>query len=403
MNPRLDQLRLYPFERLARLLEGVETRANDSPVAWSAGEPKHRAPDFVVQAFADEGFIRKGLGAYPPTKGLPELRAAIAGFLERRYNLPSPPDPERHILPVVGTREALFAFGQAVIDAADPGLTLMPNPFYQIYEGTALLAGSQPHYLNCTQENGFLPDLAAVPSQVWQRCRLIYICTPGNPTGTVMPVEMLQQLIQLSDEYGFVIASDECYSEIYQDEAQPPPGLLEAAARLGRQDYRNCVAFNSLSKRSNLPGLRSGYVAGDPELIAAFFKYRTYHGSAMPVHHQLASIAAWQDEDHVVANRAIYREKFARVTEILRDCWPVEAPPASFYLWPETPVSDEEFTVRLLREANIKVLPGSYLSRDTAEGNPGANRVRIALVATLEECEDAALRLQRCWPRLLRG
>ena len=401
MNPRLDLLRPYPFERLAALLKGITPKPGLTPINWAVGEPQHEPPALALEVLEDESRLNRGLGAYPPTKGLPELRAAIADFLTRRYGLPEPPDPETQILPVQGTREALFAFGQTVLDTG--GLTLMPNPCYQIYEGAALLAGSQPWYLDCLPDNSLRPALDAVPDKIWRDCQLIYICSPGNPTGAVMPLEDLQQLIALSDQHGFVIAADECYSEVYLDEAQPPPGLLQAAAAMGRLDYRNCIAFNSLSKRSSLPGLRSGYAAGDAALIAAFLKYRTYHGAAMPVHHQLASIAAWQDEAHVVASRAAYREKLRKVAEALSDFWPVDLPDASFFLWPQTPISDTDFAARAVAEASLRVLPGSFLSRDGEAGNPGAGRVRLALVASIEECLEAVERLRTCWPRLAGG
>lgn len=396
---RLARLQPYPFERLAQLLEGVVPKAGLSPLALSIGEPRQPPPALALQALTEGDALRRGLSAYPPTKGLPALRQAIADFAGRRYGLPAPLDAETQVLPVQGTREALFAIAQAVIDG--PGMTLMPNPCYQIYEGAALLAGSQPHYMDCLAGDGFVPALDSVPDAVWRDCQLIYICSPGNPTGAVLPLDWLQRLIGLSDEHGFVIASDECYSEIYPHEDQPPPGLLEAAARLGRLDYRNCLAFNSLSKRSGLPGLRSGYVAGDAELLQAFLEYRSYHGAAMPLHHQLASIAAWRDEAHVVAGRAAYREKFARVLDVLRGFWQVAAPEAGFYLWPETPISDTDFARRLVAEANVRVLPGSFLSREGAGGgNPGAGRVRMALVGSLAESVEAAERLRDCWHKL---
>lgn len=401
MNPYLDKLHPYPFERFNAMLEGVESEVNSPLIAWSLGEPRHEAPDFIVSAMAEETLIREGFGTYPPTKGLPELRQAIADFVNRRFKLDRAMDPETEVLPVNGTREALFAFAQAVLDTSNPGLTMLPNPFYQIYEGAALLAGSEPFYINCTDETGFLPDLASLTNEDWARCRLIYICSPGNPSGAVMPMDQLKSLIELSDEHGFVIASDECYSEIYADEDSPPPGLLEAAGELGRNDYKNCVAFNSLSKRSNLPGMRSGFVAGDAEIIEKFLLYRTYHGSAMPLHHQRLSVPAWRDEEHVIANREVYRRKFAAVKDILSDFWPMTEPPASFYLWPETPITDTEFAVRLIEKANVKVLPGTFLSRKTRAGNPGERRVRMALVATIEECIEAATRIRDCWPKLV--
>ena len=395
MNNHLEQLEPYPFERMAELLHEIQPRPGLSPVAWSLGEPKHPAPDFLIDLSRNERKLRRGLGTYPPTKGLPELRRAIATFINARYRLSRPLDPDREVLPVNGTREALFAFAQAVLE---PGsLTLMPNPFYQIYEGAAILAGSKPFYLDCTEDHGFLPDLDGVSDDTWDACQLIYICSPGNPTGAVMPCDRIEDLVRKSNEFNFVIASDECYSEIYLDESDPPPGLLEAAAAMGQENYKNCVVFNSLSKRSNLPGLRSGYVAGDGDILEAFLRYRTYHGSAMPLHHQLVSMEAWRDESHVVENRARYREKFARVTAILNDFWPVTTPAAGFYLWPSTPYSDTEFAIRLVEEANVRVLPGSFLSRDTDTGNPGSNHVRIALVATLDECVEASERLRDNW------
>ena len=401
MNRELDKLHPYPFERFRKLLEKVEPGVNLPLIAWSLGEPKHSAPGFIVDGMREEDLIRQDLGGYPPTRGLPELRRAISEFLQDRFRLSRAPDPDSQVLPVNGTREALFAFAQTVLDAKTGGVTIMPNPFYQIYEGAALLAGSEPHYLNCIAENDYLPDFDSVDSNTWQRCQLVYICTPGNPTGAVMSEAQLQQLIRLADEHDFIIASDECYSEIYLDESRPPPGLLQAAGAMGRHDYRRCITFNSLSKRSNLPGMRSGYVAGDALIIEKFLLYRTYHGSAMPLHHQRLSTLAWRDEQHVVDNRALYRTKFATVAEILGDTWPMEMPTAGFYLWPQTPAPDESFAVELVRHANVSVLPGSYLSRETATGNPGKNRVRIALVATEEECAEAATRIVNCWERLL--
>ncbi|MFP6805800.1 MAG: succinyldiaminopimelate transaminase [Pseudomonadales bacterium] len=399
MNERLDQLHPYPFEKLNRLLENTPT-PDTHPIALSLGEPKHPAPDFIVDAYAETSSIRKSFGTYPPTKGLPELRQAIAAFVTRRFKLDADIDPESQVLPVTGTREALFAFAQTIINGSDTtknSLTMMPNPFYQIYEGAALLAGSTPRYLNCNAANNFKPDFSSVSDDEWRQCQLIYICTPGNPGGATMSLDELQYLIRKSDQFDFVIASDECYSEIYRDEACPPNGLLEAAARMGRTDFKNCVSFNSLSKRSNLPGLRSGYACGDASILKKFLLYRTYHGSAMSVHNQWASTAAWNDEAHVVANRVLYREKFDAFSEILEDCWPMIIPDASFYLWPETPYDDQAFTQRLLSETNIKVLPGSYLSRTQDGTNPGANRVRMALVATIDECIDAANRIKSAW------
>jgi N-succinyldiaminopimelate aminotransferase len=400
MNNNLEKLYPYPFQRFNQLLDGVTSETNLSQIAWSMGEPKHAAPDFLVNALTDTALIREGFGTYPPTKGTPALRTAIANFINRRFGLEPALDPDLNVLPVTGTREALFAFAQAVIEPQSDSVTVMPNPFYQIYEGAALLAGSKPYYVNCEPGNGYLPDFDGVPEEVWQRCQLLYLCSPGNPTGAVMGIAQIQTLIALSDKYNFIIASDECYSEIYMNEENPPAGLLEAASLLGRDDYKNCVAFNSLSKRSNLPGLRSGYVAGDAEIMQKFLLYRTYHGSAMSMHHQVLSTLAWNDEQHVIENRQVYRDKFALVADILNPVWPMAIPEAGFYFWPETPISDPDFAVRLVQLANVKVLPGSYLSRATDSGNPGTNRVRIALVATQSECIEAAERIVDCWHKI---
>lgn len=396
VNPRLDLLQPYPFERLNDLLADITPNPASRFIALSLGEPKHAADDFLIDTYLDRANTLHGLATYPPTKGTPELRQAIAGFVNRRFNLGAAPvDAETQVLPVNGTREALFAVAQALINSDQGSTTLMPNPFYQIYEGAALLAGSQPVYVPCKAGNDFNPDFDVVTDEEWERCAMVYICSPGNPTGAVMSVEDMQALIRRSDEHDFVIVSDECYSEIYAKENEPPPGLLDAACQMGRHDYRNCIAFNSLSKRSNLPGLRSGYACGDAELIARYLLYRTYHGSAMSVHNQVLSAAAWNDEEHVVANRVRYREKYAAVMDVLSNTWPMTPPPASFYLWPKTPVDDETFTRKLMQEMNIKVVPGTYLSRESTAGNPGKNRVRMALVATLDECVEAAERLKQ--------
>lgn len=391
MNPDLDKLQPYPFEKLNALKAGATPPAVPH-IALSIGEPKHQPPGFVVEELITH---LHGLANYPLTKGRPELRQAIAEWLTHRFRLAEGSlDGEHHVLPVAGTREALFAFAQAVVDRTSDPLVLTPNPFYQIYEGAALLAGAEPWFLNTSAENGFLPELDSVPLEVWQRCQLFYLCTPGNPTGAVADVAYLQKLIKLADEHDFIIASDECYSELYFDEAAPPPGLLQAAAEMGRSDYQRCVVFHSLSKRSNLPGLRSGFVAGDAEVLGRFLKYRTYQGCALPPPTQAASIAAWNDEAHVKANRDRYRQKFDAVLEILQPVMKVQRPDAGFYLWPETPISDTEFARRLYAEQNVTVLPGSYLSRDAHGGNPGANRVRMALVAELDECIEAAERIR---------
>ncbi len=392
MNPELEKLHPYPFEKLARLKDGVTGNPDRDHIALSIGEPKHKAPEFVMQELAQQ---LEGVSAYPLTRGLPELRQAIANWLIRRFNLAEDSlDAEKHVLPVNGTREALFAFAQAVVDRHKDALVVMPNPFYQIYEGAAYLAGAEPCYLNTTEDGAYLPDFDAVSDDTWQRCQLLYICSPGNPTGAVIDSERLKKLIQLADKFDFIIAADECYSEIYFDEQQPPTGLLQAASEMGHNDYRRCMVFHSLSKRSNLPGLRSGFVAGDSEILARFLKYRTYHGCAMPVHHQKASIVAWQDEEHVKANRQLYQQKFDAVIEILQPVLPVIKPDAGFYLWLKTPASDEDFARDLFEQQNITVLPGSYLSRESDDINPGSGHVRMALVASLDECIEAAHRIR---------
>lgn len=392
MNPDLERLFPYPFERLAKLKEGVTPPAHLRHIALSIGEPKHAPPEFVLQALRDN---LGGLGAYPTAKGLPELRASIAGWLTRRFKLqPGRIDPERQVLPVSGTREGLFAFAQAVIDRRTKPMVLMPNPFYQIYEGAALLAGAEPYYLNTLEANGYLPDLDGVPAEIWQRCQLLYICTPGNPTGAVMDRAYLARVLELADRYDFIVASDECYVEIYLDEDKPPPGLLQVCEETGCHDFRRCVAFHSLSKRSSLPGLRSGFVAGDAGILAKFLQYRTYHGCAVPLPVQSASVQAWNDEAHVAANRQLYRAKFKAAMEILGPVLNLQCPPAAFYLWPKTPVDGERFAKELYATQNLTVLPGSYLSRLTSSGDPGTNRVRISLVPPLAECIEATKRIR---------
>ena len=392
MNHALTQLQPYPFEKLRALLGSVKPAADKRAIALSIGEPKHASPAFVAQAMADN--LDK-LAVYPSTLGLPALRQAIGQWCERRFGVPAGwLDADRHILPVNGTREALFAFTQAVVNRADDGLVVSPNPFYQIYEGAALLAGATPHYLPCLESNGFNPDFDAVPAEVWKRCQILFLCSPGNPTGALVPMDTLKKLIALADEHDFVIAADECYSELYFDEDAPPPGLLTACAELGRSDFKRCVVFHSLSKRSNLPGLRSGFVAGDAEIIKPFLLYRTYHGCAMPVQTQLASIAAWQDEAHVRENRDQYRAKYDAVLDILQPVLDVQRPDGSFYLWAKVPGGDAEFTRDLFEAQHVTVVPGSYLSREVDGVNPGAGRVRMALVAPLAECIEAAERIR---------
>ena len=392
MNSDLDKLHPYPFEKLKALKAGIVPPAGLDHIALSIGEPRQPAPAFVNEAILSH---LEGLSTYPLTKGSPELRQAICDWLEGRFKLPADSlDPEVNALPVNGTREALFAFTQAVVTRSKEALVLMPNPFYQIYEGAAILAGASPLYLSCTAENNFIPDFDQVDESTWDRCQLLFICSPSNPSGAVMSKETLQKLIRLAMKHEFVIASDECYSEIYFDEQNPPAGLLQAAAEMGHTSYERCVVFHSLSKRSNAPGLRSGFVAGDGNILGAFLKYRTYHGCAMPVHHQHASILAWQDEAHVKENRATYQKRFEAVLEILGNDLSLDLPEAGFYLWAETPVPDTDFARGLYEQQNVTVLPGSFLSRETGGKNPGENRIRMALVAPVEECIEAAGRIK---------
>jgi N-succinyldiaminopimelate aminotransferase len=393
VNPDLSKLQPYPFEKLNALKAQVTPPNDLAHIALSIGEPKHEPPAFVLQTLVDN---LPRIANYPTTKGLPELREAIANWLQNRFKLNDGTlNGEDHVLPVNGTREALFAFAQAVIDRTQNPLVVSPNPFYQIYEGAAFLAGAEPHFLNCTKENGYIPDFDSVPADIWQRCQLLFLCSPGNPTGAVIDTATLQKLIALADEHDFIIASDECYSELYFDEDQPPVGLLQACAEIGRDDFKRCVVFHSLSKRSNLPGLRSGFVAGDAEVLKKFLLYRTYHGCAMPITSQLASIAAWNDEAHVKANRDAYRSKFDAVLNILGGHLNVSKPDASFYLWPQLDgINDLDFAQRLFAEQHITVLPGRYIGRETEGSNPGENHARMALVATLEECVEAAERIK---------
>ncbi|MBS3963651.1 MAG: succinyldiaminopimelate transaminase [Methylomonas sp.] len=392
MNPQLQLLHPYPFEKLASLKSGV-TPAGDNPhIALSIGEPKHPTPHFIQEALLRH---LHGLTLYPTTKGLAELRQTMADWACRRFAIPAGGiDGETQVLPVNGTREALFSFVQAVINPAERPVVIMPNPFYQIYEGAALLAGAEPYYLNTSAANGYLPDFDSVSETLWRRCQLLFICSPGNPTGAVISQAEHEKLMALAEKYDFVIASDECYTELYDDEAQPPQGLLQSAYAAGNTAFERCVIFQSLSKRSNAPGLRSGFVAGDASVLKGYFNYRTYHGCPMPVPTQHASIAAWSDEEHVRRNRQLYRDKFTAVIDILQSVCPIERPAASFYLWLKTPIADTDFARQLYAQQNVTVLPGSYLSRDSAGINPGANHVRIALVAPIEECVEAARRIK---------
>lgn len=396
MNPRIESLQPYPFQKLARLIEGTAPPSDKRPIRLYMGEPQHAAPTFVLEELAAN---LAGLARYPLTKGAPELREGIAAWATRRFRLDKVPlDPQRHVLPVAGTREAIFSLAQAVIGRrahAEQPVVLMPNPFYQIYEGAALLAGARPFYLNTVSTNGYRMDFARVPEEVWKQVQLVYVCSPGNPTGKVVTRDDFAQLLALAQKHGFVIASDECYSEIYFDEDAPPVGLLQVANELGIEDYRHCVVFNSLSKRSSLPGLRSGFVAGDGEVMEKYALYRTYHGASLPPPVQAASIKAWGDETHVRENRARYREKLDAVFAILADVLEVQRPEAGFYLWPALPQDDEVFARELYVRENVLVLPGSYLSRHAQGTDPGKCRVRLALVAGLEECVEAAWRIRR--------
>jgi N-succinyldiaminopimelate aminotransferase len=390
MNPAFDQLQSYPFQKLAALTSGITPNPKLKPISLHIGEPKHPTPEFIKRALIDN---LGGLANYPTTLGAPALRNAIAGWLKQRYGLQEI-NAEAEIIPVNGSREALFAFAQTVVDRTRAApVVVVPNPFYQIYEGAALLAGATPEYLHTLPAHNFALDFSQLTDDVWQRTQLIYVCSPGNPTGRVMTLDEWQRLFALSDRYGFVIAADECYSEIYFDEAQPPLGALQAAQQCGRARFPRLVIFSSLSKRSNVPGMRSGFVAGDAAIMKKFLLYRTYQGCAMspPIH--AASTAAWQDEAHVVANRTLYREKFAAVTRILGEVTEIGMPDAAFYIWLDTHRDDTTFTRELLADQNVSVLPGSYLARDARGVNPGAQFVRIALVASTAECTEAAHRI----------
>ena len=391
MNPALSQLWPYPFERLNALLDGAQPPPNLSLISLYIGEPRHPPPPFILQALADNLHV---IGSYPSTAGIPTFRAAVAGWLTRRFQLPAGAlEPDTMVLPVNGTREALFAFVQAVTDRRREPLVVMPNPFYQIYEGAALLAGATPYFMGNDPQNEFLPDLDGVPAHVWDRCQVLFLCSPGNPTGAVASVDYLRRALTLAERHDFVVASDECYSEIYLDESKPPPGLLQAAIAAGHGNFERCVVFHSLSKRSSVPGLRSGFVAGDATLMKPFLLYRTYHGCAMPLTTQLASIPAWNDDAHVVENRSLYRQKFAGVLPILQEVVEVSAPEAGFYLWPRV-TDDERFTRELFECKHVKVLPGSFIARDVHHLNPGRGRVRISLVASVPECVEAAGRIR---------
>ena len=391
MNPLLQRLHPYPFERLRELTRGITPNAACRPISLGMGEPRHPTPTLIEQALVG---ALSGLSSYPATAGEPALRAAVAGWLLRRYGVSV--DAETQVLPVNGSREALFALAQTVVDASLPQATVVcPNPFYQIYEGAALLAGARTAFANSDPARNFAVRWDDIDEATWARTQLMYVCSPGNPTGAVMPLAEWARLFELSDRHGFVIASDECYSEIYFGQ-EPPLGGLQAAQALGRTDFRRLIAFTSLSKRSNVPGMRSGFVAGDAEVIARFLLYRTYHGSAMSTVVQRASIAAWNDEAHVAANRALYWQKFDAVTPLLAEVLQVRLPDAGFYLWAAVPGGDDvAYALGLLAQYNVSVLPGSLLSRTAHGSNPGSGRIRMALVASLDECLEAAHRIHQ--------
>ncbi len=393
MNPNLDRLHPYPFAKLNKLKQGITAPQDKSHIALSIGEPKHETPDLIHKALKEHA---DGIAKYPATKGIAELREAIAAWISQRFNIALEDiSAENQVLPVSGTREALFSFAQVVVDSSKPdALVIMPNPFYQIYEGATLLAGAEPYFLNTTEKTGYLPDFDTVPDAIWQRCQLIFICSPGNPTGAVISEKEHRKLIQLAEKFDFIIASDECYTEIYDAENTPPQGLLESAYNMGNTAFNRCVMFQSLSKRSNAPGLRSGFVAGDAEILKKYFEYRTYQGCALPFPTQYASTAAWKDEQHVKQNRVLYRQKFTAFIDILGDICSIRKPAGSFYIWLKTPISDTEFAQQLFAQQNITVLPGSYLSREANGINPGKNHIRIALVAPTDECIEAANRIK---------
>jgi N-succinyldiaminopimelate aminotransferase len=389
MNPELQLLQPYPFQKLARLFGEVTPNTALKPISLHIGEPKHATPQFIKDALITG---LDGLAKYPTTTGSDALRSSIAKWLAGRYGIPAP-NAKTQVLPVNGSREALFAFAQAVIDRSKKAPAVVcPNPFYQIYEGAALLTGATPYFLNTLPEDDYALNFSQLPEEVWQRTQLIYVCSPGNPNGRVMPLSEWRSLFEMSDRYGFVVAADECYSEIYFGDNKPL-GALQAAQQLGRGDYHNLVVFSSLSKRSNVPGLRSGFVAGDAKILEKFALYRTYHGCAMNPAIQSASIAAWNDESHVEENRRLYAEKFAKVIALLAPVLPVSKPNAGFYLWVKTPVADTTFAQQLHRDYNVSVLPGSFLARETRGVNPGSNFIRLALVASLDETLEAARRI----------
>ena len=391
MNPEIQLLQPYPFERLSNLLDGAVPAAVD-PIALSIGEPRHSAPEVALNALTD---TIRGMEIYPTISGSVALRESMASWVTRRYQLKKALSPETEIIALTGTREGLFAVAQCLLDRqSNKTQVLMPNPFYQIYEGATFLAGLQPEFYDASVTADGRPDFSLISDDSWAASQMLYVCNPGNPTGSTLSLDEWQYLLNMSDRHDFIIVSDECYSEIYRESVGAPVGLLEAAAAMGNESFRNCMVFHSLSKRSNLPGLRSGFAAGDAELIKIFSNYRTYHGCSMALPVQQASIAAWSDEEHVQENRACYDEKYDAVLEILSPVTEVKRPNAGFYLWPKLPMDDETFTREILEQHNVAVVPGSYLAREINGFNPGSGRTRLALVAELEACVEAASRIR---------
>jgi N-succinyldiaminopimelate aminotransferase len=393
MNQDLAHLQPYPFEKLAKLKHGITPPNDIEHIALSVGEPKHPTPKIITDALLNHLHT---LGQYPTTKGLDALRQSIAAWLTQRFSISaSAINPNSQILPVSGTREALFSFAQCIVQRGNNAIVMMPNPFYQIYEGATILAGATPYFINCDKENNYLPDYNSISAETWKNCQLLYVCNPGNPSGATHSEEQLKQLIELAHRYDFVIAADECYSEIYNTDQKKPLGLLEVSQLMGNTDFARCVVFHSLSKRSNAPGLRSGFVAGDAMILKSYLSYRTYHGCTLSTPTQHASIAAWNDEEHVKHNRLLYTQKFNDVLGVIGNSLDVKAPDAGFYLWAKTPISDIDFSQQLYAQQNITVLPGQYLARDTTNGNPGLNHIRMALVAPVDECLEAAHRIKQ--------
>ena len=381
----------YPFERLNNLLAPLTPNSNATAISLSIGEPKHHPPDFALETLSDQEKMRALLATYPSTKGTPKLRQSISTWLKSRFSLEV--DYEAEILPVNGTREALFSFAQAVISNKTNPIVIMPNPFYQIYEGAALLAGASTFFCSSFETNNYLQDFESIPSETWRNTELIYICSPANPTGKSLSEDQIEKLIDLAHQYDFTIASDECYSEIYSSSHNKPNSLLKISENIGNKSFEKCIIFHSLSKRSNLPGLRSGFVAGDSSLLKQYFLYRTYHGCAMAGHAQEISALAWSDESHVDENRDKYTEKFSVVEEILKDHYKLYRPEGGFYHWIKTPIDDQQFAARLMETQNVKVMPGSFLSREDEGEDPGLDHIRVAWVSEKEECIEAARRL----------